>query len=174
VRRRADAAPRVAAEAERRGARGQGGRLASAAAGWGAVAIVRVAGRSIDRIVGHDAAAAGRTVGLAEQDRPGPTHAGDDDRITFGDVRRALHQTRGGDDAGDVEDVLDRERDAVERPAALAPRQRGIGRIRLRAGALVDALHDGVDRGVDLVDPLQIGGDDLGRRDPPGSDRSPQ
>ena len=77
-------------------------------------------------------------------------------------------------DAGDIEDVLDREGDTMERPAALAPSQRRIGRTGLSAGALIDALHDGVDRGVDLVDPLQVGGDDLGRRDPPGADRSPQ
>ena len=69
---------------------------------------------------GQALAAELRRRGLADQDRAGGAEPGDRDRIMVRHVVLVRHRAKRGAHALGVDDVLDRERDTVERPERLA------------------------------------------------------
>ena len=74
-------------------------------------------------------------------------------------------------EAGGLEVVLRRERDAVQRPGGLAAGHGGVRGARLGEGALGSERHDRVERAVDLSDAREMRRDDLlGRRLAAGDD----
>ena len=61
-------------------------------------------------------------------------------------------RAREGDDAGDVEQILDRERDAGERSGIAAGGDQGIDGSRLAQGAQLEHIGECVDRPVAFAD----------------------
>ena len=166
----ADAAAGVAAHVER-GAAGADDRARAAARSTGGAAEVeRVARLAVDEVVGLAREGQLGGVGLAHQDRAGSAQAGCHGRVGLGHEVLAAERAAGGDDAGGVVGVLERDRDAVERAELVAAGDRGVGGLGLLAGALGAELDDRVEVAVDLVDAGQMGFEHLGGGDLPGAD----
>ncbi len=95
------------------------------------VGIVRVARRPERRVLVGRPERELVQVGLADEHRAGLAQVGDRRRIAFGDVAVAHARRRGRRHAADVEQVLDRDRHAVQRTAVVAGGQLLIGLARL-------------------------------------------
>ena len=119
------------------------------------------AGRAIGELV---------QVGLAEQHRAGALEAldrgGVEVRDPVGKERRAVG---GGDPSGGVE-VLDRDRDAVQRPAMVARHDRRLGRARRLARAVRGHPDVGVEARLEPLDPAQHHLGQLDRRELAGGE----
>ena len=122
----AHAGARVRAHAAWRAARRDRGRLAAAAAARRALEVPRVVRAPVHLVVGFDAAAVDRAVGLPEQDRARAAQPRHRRRVAVGHhadaLRRAdrhLHPRR-------RQVVLGGERHAVQRAARLAAGERGV------------------------------------------------
>ncbi len=137
-RRHADRAVGVRAEADRHLAGGdRGGRAARRAAG-DAGEVVRVARRPVVRVLGREAVGVLVHVERADQDGAGALEAGDERRVDGGGRTLALDLRAGARrQAGDVEQVLDREGHAGERQrvARVVAVARAAGRAPRRARA---------------------------------------
>ena len=109
-----------------------------------------------------DAQAEVGEVRARDRDRAGAAQALDLRRVDGGDRlgQRGDPGRRRG--ARDVDVLLDRERDAVQRAGALG---RGVGRIGRRARLVGQHEHDRVEVGVDGLDALEVRIDDLARGD---------
>src|SRR5205814_10400241 len=127
--------------------------------------VIWLAGAAVQRIPALAASPAGRAVGLAQENRARRAHARDDGRVLVRNVVLELAQARGGGDARGVEDVLGRERDAMQRRRLeSAFGQVAVGRLRLPDGALVGDPDHRVEARVDGADVLEVGAHDLLRR----------
>ena len=170
VRRQPDAAPGIGADAERREAGGDGRRLAAARAARGPVVVPGVVAAAVERVVGLVEPDQLRDVGLAEHDRAGlaqPTHEGRvGGRRGTGETRDAARRRQ----AGDVERLLQRDRNAVQRPGVLAPSERPVGVLGLGCRLLEAVDDDGVERRVQPFGPREVRGDHLGARERARSD----
>ena len=162
VRGQSDAAAGVAAEVERRAACRDDGCCAAAGATGGAFGIERVAGLSVDEVVGFAGEGELRRVGLAHQDRSGGAQAGCDGGVGLGDEVLAAERASGGDHALGVVRVLEGDRRAVQRSELVAAGDGGVGLGGFFAGAIGAELDDGVEGRVDLVDAGQVGLEHLG------------
>ena len=111
----------VVAEPERAHPAGQRGGLAAARAAGGDGRVPRVAGQAAQRGVGVHAQAEVGQVGPGERDRPGRAHPLDHRRVDRGDGLLERRHPVGGGRAGDVDVLLDGDRDAVERAERRAP-----------------------------------------------------
>jgi hypothetical protein len=76
--------------------------------------------------------------------------------------------------AGQVDVLLDRARDAVQRAELGIVRHGPVGRVGGREGLLGQETDDGVELGVDCFDPVQVGLDDLTAADLPVPDHRRQ
>ena len=120
----------------------------------------------------HGGAAAGPLVHvvLAQDDRSGLPQARNHGGVEVGLPVRQDLASGGGGVALDRQVVLDGHRDAVERSAIVPVADLLLGPPRRRQGLV---LHDGavgVEHGVEALDPLQVAGDQLHRRDLPRGD----
>jgi hypothetical protein len=164
VRRESGARAGVRAEAAWRAPGGDDRRLAAAAAAGRACEVERVVGAAVHLVVGLDAPAVGRAVGLAEEDGSGGLHTGDGRGVL---VRHHADPFRHADrhlDPRGADVVLDRERDAVQHACGLTARE---ARIRLAGGgerAIAVEPREGVDRAVDERDVRDVRLHDLDRR----------
>ena len=159
----ADRAAGVLAEGER-GERGGGGHAGSARGAAGlAIGVPRVP-RLAEREAHGAAEGELRHVELADQDgarRPEPRHHGG---VLGGHVRLEDARARGRPEAGGVELVLHGHRQAVERAALAAPRERALGLAR-RGARLVGAHRDeGAEPRVQPLDAREIHVDEVDRR----------
>ena len=155
----------VVAEAQGAHARGQGRALPAAGAAGREALAPGVPRQAVEGGVGVDAQAHVRQVGAADGNGAGGAHA-----LDHGGVHRRRDpgecgQAVGGRQARHVDVFLDRDGHAVE-PAQgrsglhLAVRLGGPG-----PGLVRQHPHDGVQPGIDLGDPPQVGLDDLSRGD---------
>ena len=94
-------------------------------------------------------------VGLADEDGSRVAEPGDDGAVVGGDV--SLAHARGGRrrHAAQVDDVLQRERHAVERPAVVPARELRVSLPRLRQRLIRQNGDESVDRRVSLGDPIE-------------------
>lgn len=93
--------------------------------------------------------------GFSEEDGPGSAEAGDDGRILVGDLGFPGGESGGGGESFPVVEVLDAERDAVERSAEFALRAFGIEPAGLCEGLLTLEGDPGVDFRFPAVDLLE-------------------
>ena len=108
--------------------------------------VPRVVRRAEDLVVGLQVARPARHVGLAEHDRAGRLQLRDGRRVGGGHVVGQLDRAAGRADALDLDGVLDRDRQAVERPERVAARSRLVG----RGGRVASALDVERDDRVEL------------------------
>ena len=154
---------RVGAEAAWREGGGHRRGLAAAAATRGPGRVVGVGGAAVDRVVGLQAGPPGRAVGLAEQDRRRPPACGPPRWRRLPGRWRPLRHPDRGDHAPGLQVVLGGEGHPVQRAGVLAPGQGDVGRRGPLDGVRGD-LDDRVEPGVHLLQPVQVGGQHLGRR----------
>jgi hypothetical protein len=81
---------------------------------------------------------------LARQHSPGGFQAGDGGRVLVGDPVDAGARMARRQDAGRVVDILDGERNAVQRPAQIALHDLGLGRSGSRHGDVRRARYEGI------------------------------
>ena len=150
----ADARAEIRPVGERDHAARHRGRRAAAAAARRARAVVGVARRAEDGVEGLRAGAELGRVGLADDDRAGAAQAGDDQRVCRRDVVAVDRRAVGRPHARGVLEVLDGDRQAVQRPGRLVARERGVGR---RGPAQAQLGVEGDDRVEQRVDRLDAG-----------------
>ena len=121
-------APRSDPSAKRHHAAGDRGRRAAAAAARRARRVVGVAGRAEDGVEGLRAGAELGRVRLADDDRAGAAQARDEQRVRGRDVVAVDRRAVGRPHAGGVLEVLDRDRQAVQRPGRRVASEGGVGR----------------------------------------------
>ena len=105
---------------ERRKAAGDRYRCAAAGAAARALTAPGVAGAAEQRQIGQAFAAEFRRRSLADQDRARRAQPRHGDGVMVGDVTSVRNSSEGGADAFRVDDVLDGERDALQKPRRLA------------------------------------------------------
>src|SRR5882672_313745 len=130
----ADRSAAVGAEGQGRQTRRDGGARAAGGAAGRVAEAPRVAGRAEEEVVGHADPAERRRVRLAEHDRAGRLHALDRGRVLGGHVVPVERRAESGPHVPGDDQVLHRERDAVERTELGAPPRDGVLR-RLRGQA---------------------------------------
>jgi hypothetical protein len=162
VRRQPDRAAEVAAEPERRHAGGDGHRLAAARAAGAPQPVVRIRCAPEDEVRRLPPERELGRVRLSQQNGAGGLRTRDDRRVPLGDEAGEEPGAARGPDAGGVERVLDRERDAVQRTELVAAQHGRLRRARplLRVGCLG---HDRVQRRIEAVDAALVLGERLDR-----------
>ena len=173
-RRYADGATKVGALRDRHHAGRRGHRRAAGRAGGAQRRIPRIARRAEQRVVGVGAAGEFGRIGLGKHDGAGGLEAADG----FGVFRRhvVLEQRRGegGADAGSRRDVLDRDRQAVQRAECLALHD---GRFRA-PGAFARLIRgqrdDGVELRIERRDDVEVRVEHVERTDGAGADEPRQ
>ena len=101
-------------------------------------------------------------VRLAEKDRAGLSKAGHDRRITIGDVVLKHLRSRRRHFTGNVDQVLERNRNAVERPPIDTAAAFGVGFARRGSRRVGPDPDEGVQAGAVALDRQQTGVDELG------------
>ncbi len=159
-------------ERDHRGGHGRGGPAAAAARGQPGV--IRVAGGAEDRVERLRPGTELRRVRLPDHHRAGSLEQRDVRRVegrhVAGEDRRPVR----GPDPGRLGQVLDRDRQPVQRAGELAAGGPRVQAGRDGPGLLGGERDNRVDRGVDRVDPGQRGLEQLGGRQPPGPDQPGQ
>ena len=102
---------------------------------------------------------------LAEHDPARPPRALDDDRVRVGDVARVDPRAVRSLHAGRGRQVLEGDRDTVQRPDGLARDERGLGGPRVRTGLARGDDAERVDARVQRIDPREERVHDLDGRD---------
>ena len=127
--------------------------------------IARVFGVAMDQIGGEPAIGKCRAIGAAENDGARLAQIVDHRAVALRDDIALQLEAVGGGKAFLVDIDLHRNRHARERPGVLAAPDRGVdgGRLRQHLGRLV--VDDGVDLGIDRIQPRQRGRCRLLRRD---------
>ena len=161
-----------------RGARaqiaGHGGRRAAARPTDRAREVPGIAGRPVPRVVGERTFGELVEVGLADGDGTRGGEPRHDGGIHRRHAREGRMRAIGRGHAGDVDDVLVGDGDAVERPAVAAVRDLGLGRAGFRARPLGREGDKGVECLLEAVTAIQIGLGQLDRRDLPPRDQRRQ
>ena len=157
----AQAAADIVAEPKRRSAGGDQRRLTAARAAARPFQIPRIVGAAVQRIVGFGINQQLRRVALGDRDGAGGKERGDV-RIVFAFDRVApRRQPEGRGGAGEIETLLDRDRQSGERTKLVAARA---GLVDVR-GSLARAVEQrdghGVELGIDGFEPRDEGFDDL-------------
>ena len=142
----------VRSSADRHHPGGQSDGGSSRGAGAGLRRVEGVAGRAIDRVAGVGAGAELRGVGLADDDRSRRTRRGDDPFVVIGDEVTEDDAAMGGDEAAGFLQVLDADRQAVQRRQLVAVDDRLVRLTGRRSGSGEVTGGDGVDRGVHRLD----------------------
>jgi len=154
VRRVAQGPAQVVAQAERAHPGGQGRGFAAAGPARGALRVPWVAGQAVQGRVGVGAQGEVRQVGPAERDRAGraqPFHLRGVDR---GDRLSQGRDPLRGRGARQVDVLLDRDRDAMQRAEPGAVRHRAVGQVGSGEGLVRQEADDGVEVRVDRLDPV--------------------
>ena len=118
--------------------------------------VVRAADRGVPELGRHR---------LAEHDPARPPRALDDDRVRVGDVARVDPRAVRSLHAGRGRQVLEGDRDTVQRPDGLARDERGLGGPRVRTGLACGDDAERVDARVQRIDPREERVHDLDGRD---------
>ncbi len=116
------------------------------------VDVPRVVRRPEELVVGLVVAGPTGDVGLAEHDGAGVLQPRDGRCVLRGDVVGELDRAARRADALDLDRVLDRDREPVERSAPLAAYGLGVGAVRLGPGPIEVERHHRVDGAVQPVD----------------------
>ncbi len=164
VRRDAETPTGIAADLERRATRRQDGCGPSAAASGSPIEIVRIVRAAVHDVVGLVRQGEFGRVGLPEQNRTGTAKSGNDGGVLFRNERGPPLSTAGADDPGGIEVVFDGHRNPVQRARHDAGRERGIGGTCLFEGLFAGYLNHSVQRRIDRLDPIEVSGDHLLRR----------
>jgi hypothetical protein len=162
-RRDADRAARIAAEGERHLVGRERDRRATAGAARHPLSVPRVPRRALEEVDGGDPPGELVGRGLPDQDRAGLPRPAHRLRIHSRDVAVEHRGAVRGADFRRVEQVLDPERDPLERPRSslgVSPRRL----LRLLAGPVERERRERVDQRLHGRDPLAEGVDDLHRR----------
>ena len=124
---------------------GQAGRNGGSASARGAAGcareVIRIAGGAVDGVIGLQVLQQQRHVGLAEHHRTSRLQALDGDRGVVGDAVLENRVAPGGLEALDVEGLLHRHRDAMQRAPGPAFLQRTVSGFRTLSRAL-EVAHD--------------------------------
>ena len=136
--------------------------------------IARIERAAVQGIVGEDAHREGGRIGTAHDDRAGMLQVGDDGTVFLRDQVLQRNDAVVGWQAGLVDVDLGCDGNAVQRRQGVAARAGGVGRLGLGAGFALQHAHDGVDRGIDLVQAGEDGIDRFPRRGLPGADQARQ
>ena len=134
---------------------GDARRRSAARAAGRARRIVRIARRTERRVLVRRAERELVQVGLADEHRAGLPQMGDGRRVALGDVALAHARRRGGRRAADVEQILDRDRHAVQRSAVVAGGELAVGVARLLPRLVGHDQDEGVQPRVVRLDPPQ-------------------
>ena len=145
MRRIADRRADVAAELQRGEAGGQRRRRAARRAARRARGVPGVAGAAVNRVEALPIGQRDRHIGLAKDHRAGGLQPLHRHRVTAGDVVLEGLEAVSGGQAVDVERLLHRHRQAMQRAPQLATGQRRVGGLRAHMGALEIAHHHGID-----------------------------
>ena len=162
----ADRAAGVASERQRDLSRGENCRRASARASCHAVERPRVVCGAEQVVHRRDAPRELVRLRLADEDRSRVARPADGFGVAFRDVRVEHGRAVRGADAGRVEQVLDAERDALERTGAPI-RPRGLGGSGLLSRSFEAEGREAADRSVDRIDAGGHGVEHLDRRQAP-------
>ena len=163
----ADGAADVASRLESGEPRGERrGRSARGPAG-DKLEIPGVVGGAVDRVVALEVGQVVRDVGLAKDDRPGREEPVHGHRVRRRDVVAKLRHTPGGGKSLDVVGVLDGHRHAVKGSPDLSAGERGVRLAGAGAGPIEVEHHDGVEIGVEALDPDDVVVQQLEAADPP-------
>ncbi len=160
----------VVAESQRAHARRERHRLTTAGRTGGSRAIPGVDGRAPQFALRVPAKREVGAVGPADRDGPGSAHTLDNGRVqTWIGFREGL-QPVGGRRTDEVDVLLDGEWDAVQRRDGLPAGEPAVGSLRGFDGLFGEHDRDGVDGGVDGLDPSQVRLNDFFTGHPLGSD----
>jgi hypothetical protein len=113
-------------------------------------------------------------IGLADDDRAGAPERGDGRRVVLGNMMLADARGRTGGRSANVEQVLDRYRDAVQRSGRPAGLDVAVGFACLLARLVCENGDEGVQQRVAFRDPREASLDDGFRRGLPGLQRTRQ
>jgi hypothetical protein len=122
----------------------------------GATQIPGVVGPPKEGIIGLSVPGIGRHVGLAEQDPTGGQEPPRKPRVLHRNDLGACGKARRGAQSGHLDTVLDRQRQAVERPKRLAPAMSGLGLGCAPARLLVIGDHNRVELLIVARDTRQV------------------
>ena len=117
--------------------------------------IERVARRPIDRVVGVGTGAELGRVGLADDDRAGAAHRGDEPVVGGGHIVAIKRRAIGRGDAFGLLQILDADRQPVQQPERFTRHDRRLRRARLFPRASQRGRGDGIERRIDGRDALQ-------------------
>jgi len=113
-------------------------------------------------------------VRFAEHDQALPDEATGERRGACRDAASPRLAAAGDDAALDLDQVLQGDRDAVQRPNGVTGANRLFGRFRRQSGVLGIDLHKGLELWLPHLDAREIDFDEVDRREPPGLDRGGQ
>ena len=161
----ADGAADVAADLERDQSCGQCSRSAAGGATHGSFWIPWVPGQAVDVVVALEVNSEERDVGLSQDDGAGFGEAFHRHRVGVRHVIAELRRSAGGDQAGRLEQILDCDRQAVERANRLAGSQCLICGDRLRARPFEVGGHHDVEARIQGLDACNGFVDEFNRAD---------
>src|SRR6185312_1578453 len=125
--------------------------------------VPRIACYPEHRIDGVSASCKFGRVGLGEHDRAGGLQPPDDLGILGGDVIGIKRAAVSRPDIRSRNDVLDADRQAMQRPQFVAARHRLLRRARIGPRAIGDKCHDRVQRRIEALDDRKVGIENLDR-----------
>jgi len=128
----------------------------------------------VQDVLGLAAHREGRRVGPSNDDCAGPPQAPDLGAVLGGDQVAVRLDAVVGGEASLIGVHLGGDRQAVQRADRLASPQRAVGGIGLGERLLVQDTDDGVESWVDGVEPIEVRGHRLARRDLAGPDQCRQ
>ena len=102
---------------------------------------------------------------LAEEDAAGGVQSRRDRRVLARDIVDAYFRVPRGQDAGGVVQILEREWNAVQRPAVAAGRDLRLGRTRLAQGEIRRHGNERVQLRLERLDARELGAHELDRRE---------
>ncbi len=134
--------------------------------------VERIERAAVQAVVGVQTHRERRRVGPADDDRAGMLQIGDDRAVFLRDEVLKRDHAVVGRGAGKVDVDLDGDRHAVQRSEGMAAGPGGVGGLGGSARLGLEHFHDGVDRGIDLVQALQHQIDGLDRGSAAGADEA--
>ena len=151
----------VAANAACRAAGSDGCGFAAARAAGGVSHVPRIAGSSIDKIVGFVSFQEFGSVCVSEEDGSSGFQSSDERGIPLRQVFFAQKRTGGSGPAGDVDAAFDGERNAVKRREWITAQNGGLSDGGLNTGLVRVEMDEGVELRLARLDALEMGVDDF-------------
>ena len=135
----------IAADAACGAAGSDGGSFAATRATGGIGQVPRIAGFSLEKIVGFIGHQEFGSVRISEKDGSGGFQSSNERGVALGQILFAQKRASGSGPAGDVDAAFDGERDAVERPDWTTAQSRGLREGGLDAGFVRVEMDEGVE-----------------------------